>query len=84
MKIKPEHYEYIKSAFSKTDKNELSLYIQKVKESGKFKDLERRILSDCLYSAVGSKWVWDNLYPYMDDTHIYTALKRISKELEII
>lgn len=40
-----------------------------------------RIRWDALYAAGLSQWISDNLYSYMDDTHIDTALRNIVKEI---
>lgn len=34
---------------------------------------------DALYAAGLSRWICDNLYSYMNDTHIDTALRSLSK-----
>jgi hypothetical protein len=44
--------------------------------------VEKRLRWDFLYTTPGSQWVSDNLYPYLDDTHIDTALKSIVAEIE--
>lgn len=84
MKIKPEHYDYIKHAIANIDSIALIAHKQRVIESGKYKKFAARIMNDCLYFAVGSQWVCDNLYPYIDDTHVQTALRRINKELKLV
>ena len=45
--------------------------------AGKTKDLQRRFCADVLYGTGLNKWVCDELYPYLNDDHIYTALKAI-------
>ena len=42
--------------------------------SDKVKDLQVRFNFDMLYNFVGSRWICDNLYPYMNDDHIKSAL----------
>lgn len=84
MKIRQEHYEHIKQAIQAIDKEQLEAHKQAVKESGKYKDFATRILNDCLFHTVPASWVCDNLYPYMDDTHIASALRKINKELHIV
>jgi hypothetical protein len=86
MKIKPEHFEHLKTEIEAI----LSKYDRVVDEyekgqfprSEKVKDLQKRFCFDVLYGAGLSKWVCDNLYPYMNDDHLYTALKAICPKLE--
>jgi len=39
-----------------------------------------RFLHDALYAGKLSAWVCDTLYPYLDDTHIKSALKAIARK----
>ncbi len=86
MKIKPEHFEHLKTEIEAI----LSKYDRVVDEyergqfprSEKVKDLQRRFCFDVLFGAGLSRWVSDNLYPYMNDDHLYTALKAICPKLE--
>ena len=84
MKIKTEHYRYLKQEIDSS----LALHNSKgglVKnyEEGEFprsnktKDLQKRFCFDLLFGAGLCKWVCDNLYSYLNDEHIYTALKSI-------
>jgi len=84
MKIKPEHYTYIKSAIEALPLDKLLAHKEALKFDDRIKDLDKRFRWDCLYVAIKSSWICDNLYPYMDDTHIDTALRSIVKELELI
>ena len=79
MKINPEHFEYLREAITPAiDAQTIENY-----ETGKFprsehtKDLNKRFRWDAMYACVSSRWVCENLYPYLNDTHIDTALKRI-------
>ena len=45
--------------------------------SDKVKDLNMRFRWDMLHCAIGSSWVCNNLYNYMGDRHIDSALKKI-------
>ena len=81
MKITKEHFNYLKAAIEKTlqaNPNAVELY-----ETGQFpradrvKDLQIRFNYDLLHASVKSSWISDNLYTYMNDDHITTALKRI-------
>ena len=37
----------------------------------------KRFRWDLLWAAVPSQWLCDNLYPYLDDSHVDTALRSI-------
>jgi len=84
MKIKQEHFEHLQAAINEV----LAVHnpngeLVDCYESGNFhnadkcKDLQKRFCFDVLYGAGLNKFVCDELYTYMDDTHIYTALKAI-------
>ena len=81
MKMKLEHYNHLKVEIDKV----LIKYPKLLSEyqagqyprANKTRDVNRRFCFDILYGAGISKWVCDNLYPYLNDDHIYTALKLI-------
>lgn len=50
--------------------------------SDKVKDLHKRFRWDLFDSAISSKWVSNVLYPYLDDSHIDSALKLIVPKVE--
>lgn len=83
MKIKAEHFTYIKGAIEKTIENHGEKLIVDAYESGNFprseavKDLQKRLCFDLLSGSGLTSWVCDNLYSYLSDEHIYTALKAI-------
>jgi len=82
MKIKQEHFEHLK--------NEIESVLEKYPglvqeyETGNFprsetvKDLQQRFCFDLVYGAGLNRWISENLYPYMSDDHLFTALKRIT------
>jgi hypothetical protein len=81
MKINPEHYGYMKNEidnYLKSNPGIVNAY-----ETGEFprsdrvKDLQRRFCFDMSYYAGLTPFVCKVLYQYVNDTHIYTALKRI-------
>lgn len=45
--------------------------------SDKVKDLQKRFCFDLLYGAGLNQFACNTLYKYLDDTHIYTALKSV-------
>ena len=78
MKIKPEHYEYIRDTIlARIPPESYAQFRQNIEETGKFKDLDKRTRWDMLYIAVTAMWISENVYPYADDTHIDTALRKI-------
>jgi GH24 family phage-related lysozyme (muramidase) len=90
MKIKQEHFDHIKLAIDAT----LAIHNQNNKlaeeyEQGLFpraeltKDVQRRFCWDVMYGAGLSKFASDTLYSYLNDDHIYTALKAICPTLKL-
>ena len=83
MKIKQEHFDYLKSEINAVLLKYGTERLVNEYEAGHFarafktKDLQMRFCFDLLFGAGVEKWISDNLYPYMNDEHIYTALKRI-------
>lgn len=77
MKIKPEHFEYIKAAIANLDPEKVAAHKEALKGDSRVRDLDKRFRWDCLHATVPSRWVCDNLYPYMNDDHIDTALRKI-------
>jgi hypothetical protein len=82
MKIKHEHLEHIKTAINglweKYDKEKL---VQEYEEgrfsrSEKVKDLQMRFCFDLAHAAGLNKFFCE-LYSYLNDTNIYTALKTV-------
>lgn len=80
MKIKPEHYNYMKVAMHGV-KEKIPIYIDGMKKTYVGKNFDKRIRWDILHHTVTSRWIVDNIYPYADDTHIDTALRSIMREL---
>jgi hypothetical protein len=82
MKIKPEHYAILKTKIEEAIPliNSHKEYL--IKEN-KFKDFGTRLRFDIFYK-VKAGGINNELYEYLDDTHINTALKKIFKELNIV
>ena len=81
MKMLPEHYAYMKQAISPNAKK-IADHRKFIINENKSKDVEMRLRWDLAYYAKLSQWISDNLYSYLNDAHIDTALKSIVKELE--
>ena len=80
MKIQPAHYAHMLNEI-KAIAPKFAAHRELLIQEGKAKDIEKRLRWDALYAAMSSRWVCENLYPYMDDTHIDTALRAIMKEI---
>ena len=81
MKVKPEHIEVMLNAL-KDMEEDIKLHF---KNNSKLS--EKRLQWNCLWACQiqgnTAKWITDVLYPYMDDSHIDTALKHCFKQLGI-
>ena len=84
MKIKPEHYDHMKSAINLIDRRKIFEHAEQLKNDPRVKDIKVRLLFDIFYAAGLSKYACDCLYSYASDEHILTALKQIQKELHIL
>ena len=81
MKMTTEHYNYIKERIDKVIAENPGV-VESYKNNDfpraeLTKDKTKRFCFDLLRASVPSKWICDELYPYIADPHIYTALKRI-------
>ena len=85
MKIKPLHLERLRKAIEWVLEN--SPNIVEDYEQGRFaradkvKNLQKRFCFDLLYAAGVNHWIYDELNPYMNDAHLYTALKAVSPKV---
>ena len=83
MKIKPEHYEMLESEINAVFERYPARRLIEEYETGQFarsektKDLQKRFCYDLLYGAGLSSFVCSTLYKYLDDSHVYTALRSI-------
>ena len=84
MKIKKEHFDHLQTSINQVldqynDQGQLVAEYEQglFPRSEKTKDLQRRFCFDLLYGAGLTKFVCDELYSYLNDDHIYTALKTI-------
>lgn len=79
MKIKKEHYDYMFKCINE-NKDKLPYIKENAVANPKVKDIDKYIRWAAISYFVGSKWICDNLYSYLNDTHIDTALRQIMKE----
>lgn len=85
MKIKAEHLEHLRIEIQKV----LDRYPNIVNEyetgqfarSNKVKDLQKRFCFDLSFGAGLNQFICNELYPYMNDDHLYTALKRVCPKI---
>lgn len=82
MKIEQAHYDHIKQALA-PHAADLQAHRKSLKGDYRIKDVEKRLRWDASFRYVGSRWVCDTLYSYLDDTHIDTALRSVFRELGI-
>jgi len=71
MKMREEHYAYLQKAIAPLDTEELRSYYRNAGLS------DKRYRWDLHYRAGLAKWTCDELYPYLNDDHIDTALRKI-------
>jgi len=78
MKITTEHYEALSALVSH---HYTKLTAAQYRDAGLS---YQRFLHDSLFNSKASIWICDNLYPYMNDDHLETALRRIARERGIV
>lgn len=88
MKIKPEHYAHMRDAISnlvasrRTDVESHASAIRSGLDE-RVKDTEKRIRWDLCHAARLSPFLCQSVYPYADDNHVDTALRKIVSDLGI-
>ena len=83
MKLQKE-FETVKKQFA-DNLEKIKEYAPALKESGNYKDFEKRLTFDCLRAFVGTATMceWYDKYD-CNDNHIYTLGKNVLKELKVI
>ena len=81
MKMTTQHYAALKAIIEPLAPK-IAAHRQYLIAEGKSKDIEKRLRWDLSYAAKATPWICDNLYSYLNDTHIDTALRSIVAELE--
>ena len=79
MKIKNEHYNTLKNAIAPL-KEHFEKHREAIIAEGKAKDIEMRLRWDAFYAAKYGG-ILSELYSYLNDDHIDTALKKIMLEI---
>lgn len=85
MKIQKDHLEHIEKEINKvlTENPGLKQRYEKgiFPRASAVKDLQMRFCFDLFYMANLSKYACDHLYSYLNDDHIYSALKKICPKI---
>lgn len=82
MKVKPEHLRVLETKIRAFLSN-TGITVEGIREHYSLNGLsETRMLFDTMYAAGLSGWICDNLYPYLNDDHIKTALRKIFRNIE--
>lgn len=81
MKMSLDHYHRLKDAMT-PNLQYAAQYRDFIVKEGKAKDIEKRLRWDLLYNSIDSQWICENLYLYLDDTHIDTALRFIMQDYQ--
>ena len=81
MKMTEEHYKYFKNEISKLNRQQCLALFDTLKSNPKVKNIQTAFSFNLMYAANLGNFVCKTLYQYLNDTHIETALKRITQEL---
>lgn len=76
LKIQPAHYAHLKAQFQSLTDAEIREAKRACKNNTQFR---HRLLA----MRVGSGWICAQLYPYMNDNHLDSALKKIQRDLNL-
>ena len=82
MKITKEHYKQLREMIARIYP-ELADYKLAIMAQGKAQDVDKRVRWDALNAVGGTRFICDNLYSYLNDENIDSALRAIMKELEV-
>ncbi len=72
----------MKAAIVALGADAIAAHRESIRHEKSVRDLAMRLRWDLLYIAVPVRWICDNLYPYLDDSHIDTALRAIMGEVQ--
>jgi len=79
MKLPATNYQQLKTAIDSIDRDTIREHVLFVLESGKFKDLNKRIRWDLFWAVRGSTFIPSELL----DDHIDTALRSVMRDTGI-
>lgn len=84
MKLTREHFDHIEDRLGElvaANRTAIESHYDLLKKEGRYASdaaaLERRFRWDLLYAARLSEWLTKHVYPYANDEHIDTALRRV-------
>jgi len=77
MKIKIEHYKYMESSISNVPLGDIYDALDELKTNDRIKDIKLALRWQVMRMAGLSNFVCDELYKYVNDSHIDTALRAI-------
>ena len=87
MKIKKQHYDYIKSKIKETVEyngyNRVIEYYEDLKQLETVKEPKIRLMYDLKNLSIEPDYTSTVLYEYMNDKHITTALLKIGHDLKL-
>ncbi len=87
MKIKPEHYNHMERMIHLTVTNighdKLQAHKDSLKDDERVKDINKRFRWDICHAAQLNQFMCEELYEYLNDDHIDTALRQVIKNLEL-
>jgi hypothetical protein len=85
MKMRKEHYDFMYNQmadkYAATPAADLEAYKQAIKNDARVTDANVRIAFDLAYAANLNSFICDVLYPYLNDTHIKTAVLDICRKI---
>ena len=81
MKMTKEHFTYIFERISQIKREDYFSHKKSILSDSRVKDIEKRLRWDCFYAIKGARFACDELYAYLDDSHIDTALRTIQEIL---
>ena len=80
MKITESHFNFIQSQILKVLErhsiSDIKVFIKSYTDKGLS---EKRARWDLYYAAIPAQWTCDNIYPYANDDHIDTVLRKIAQ-----
>lgn len=78
MKMKPEHFQKIENAIEAViDPERIDAHIAYLRTDPRVKDLKTRLRWDVFSYAISPAFICQDLYPYLNDDHIDSALRKI-------
>ena len=83
MKIAKPHYNVLREEIAKLNRSEIKCHYVTLSTDLRVKNIDKRLRWDLTRAAGLTPYICSELYPYLDDTHIDTALRSIVKELSL-